>query len=140
MEVVNIVNLLITRPTDKKILAVKRSPKDNIFGGMYALPGGKMEKNETILETAKRELFEEAGVELVDMEESPCVLSQVTDVGKTYNIGIYNASIADDKFKPADKDIVYARYIETTTLISSLKKHHYPADQIELLEQFFSRT
>lgn len=43
---------------DKRILLIKRT--DN---NMWGIPGGSMELGETFEETAKRELFEETGVE-----------------------------------------------------------------------------
>lgn len=48
---------------EDKILLVKR--KGHPYIGRYALPGGFADENETIEETAKRELMEETGVENV---------------------------------------------------------------------------
>ncbi|MEI6462311.1 MAG: NUDIX domain-containing protein [bacterium] len=56
------------RKGDKFLLA-KRSSKDSQAGGMWALPGGKVDEDkgpEVIENTLKRELVEEVGVEIKD--------------------------------------------------------------------------
>lgn len=47
-----------------KILLLKRSPQ-NFSGETWCLPGGKREAGESRLEGAKRELYEECGIELL---------------------------------------------------------------------------
>jgi ADP-ribose pyrophosphatase YjhB (NUDIX family) len=51
---------------DGKILLVKRNKK-LIEGGKWGLTGGYMELNETIVEAAKREVYEESGWEIKDL-------------------------------------------------------------------------
>jgi len=46
---------------DNKLLCIKLSDKD---GNYYILPGGGQEKNETFIETLKRECLEELGAEI----------------------------------------------------------------------------
>ncbi|PJD98334.1 MAG: NUDIX hydrolase [Parachlamydia sp.] len=50
-----------------KVALIKR--KKNPFIGMWAIPGGFMEGNETVEETALRELKEETGIEDVYLEQ-----------------------------------------------------------------------
>jgi 8-oxo-dGTP diphosphatase len=52
---------------DRQILLIKR--KNFPFQGMWALPGGFMEINETLEETAIRELEEETGLKNVDLQQ-----------------------------------------------------------------------
>ena len=44
-----------------KLLCIRKSDKDGYY---YLLPGGGQEKNETFIETVKRECFEEIGAEI----------------------------------------------------------------------------
>lgn len=51
---------------DRKILLGKRK---NAFGeGYYSMPAGHIEKGETVLECAKRELLEETGIDADEFE------------------------------------------------------------------------
>jgi 8-oxo-dGTP pyrophosphatase MutT (NUDIX family) len=49
---------------DNKYLILKRSDKEIAFPGKWAIPGGKVEKGQGILETLRREIKEEAGIEV----------------------------------------------------------------------------
>ena len=50
-----------------KILLCKRNNLGS-FPGMWSIPGGKLEENETTQEGAKREFFEETAVDIDDQE------------------------------------------------------------------------
>lgn len=57
---------IVIMDVDHKILFGKRQ---NVFGdGTWGLPGGHMKLGESIFECAKREVFEEVGVEIRDVE------------------------------------------------------------------------
>jgi len=49
---------------DKRILIVRRI-SNNYMGGMFELPGGGVEDDESIEETIKRETLEETGLKIV---------------------------------------------------------------------------
>ena len=51
---------------DGRLLIVRRIP-DGFMGGNYELPGGGVDKQETILEGIKRETLEETGLEVIDV-------------------------------------------------------------------------
>jgi len=50
-----------------KFLIIKRSLNEIAFPGKWSFPGGKLERGENIMETLKREVKEEAGL---DIEEN----------------------------------------------------------------------
>lgn len=52
---------------DDKVLLCKRNNLGS-FPGMWSIPGGKMEENESSQESAKREFFEETAVDIGDKE------------------------------------------------------------------------
>lgn len=52
---------------DNKILLCKRNNMGS-FPGMWSIPGGKMEENESSQESAKREFFEETAVDINDRD------------------------------------------------------------------------
>mgnify|MGYP003976956331 FL=1 len=47
-----------------KILVVKRRNDEIAFPGKWTVPGGKVERGQTILEALKREVYEEVGLEI----------------------------------------------------------------------------
>ena len=50
-----------------KVLLCKRNNQGS-FPGMWSIPGGKLEENETTQEGAKREFFEETNVDISDAD------------------------------------------------------------------------
>jgi 8-oxo-dGTP diphosphatase len=63
------VDVAIFRPFDgeNQILLIQRA--HDPFKGMFALPGGFMEINESLEEAAKRELFEETGIKDIQLTQ-----------------------------------------------------------------------
>jgi len=60
------ITAIIKNSTKDKILVVKRHKNEIAFPGKWAFPGGKTECGETILDTLKREVLEEVGIEIED--------------------------------------------------------------------------
>jgi len=51
---------------DKKILIVKKSLSEKIDAGLWTIPGGKIKKNESIINGLKREVKEEVNLDILD--------------------------------------------------------------------------
>mgnify|MGYP006293465201 CR=1 FL=1 len=58
------VTALIKNQDEEKFLVVKRHEDEVAYPGKWALPGGKLERGETVMETLKREVKEEADLEI----------------------------------------------------------------------------
>ncbi len=58
--------LFLLYPKKEKIFTVliQRKLYDGVHGGQISFPGGRIEENETLEQTAKRETFEEIGVDI----------------------------------------------------------------------------
>jgi len=53
---------------DNKILLEKRKDTEDNYAGLWAFPGGHKEANESIVETLRREMKEELGIEIIEHE------------------------------------------------------------------------
>jgi len=53
---------------DKKILIVKKSSLEKIDAGLWTVPGGKIEKNEPIIDGLKREIKEEVNLDVCNYQ------------------------------------------------------------------------
>jgi len=49
---------------NKKLLIVKKSPYEKVDGGLWTIPGGKIESNEGIINGLKREIKEEVNLDI----------------------------------------------------------------------------
>ena len=59
--------VLVSREPRPRVLLIRR--KHEPYGGAWALPGGFVEEGERLIEAARRELKEETGVAVEDLEQ-----------------------------------------------------------------------
>jgi len=63
------ITAVIKNQAEDKFLILKRSDQEIAFPGKWAFPGGKIEKEQTIMETLRREVKEETGLDITDYKE-----------------------------------------------------------------------
>ena len=93
---------IVTREAEPRVLLIRR--KKEPFAGSYALPGGFVEENERLADAARRELVEETGVTVSDLEQ----LYTVGDPGRDprgWTVSVaYLAQVAPDALTPVAAD------------------------------------
>ncbi len=90
------------RQDELQILLIKR--KKDPFKGMYALPGGFVEDNEKVEDTASRELYEETGVKNIFLKKFDVYSEPGRDPrGRVVTVA-FIALISSDKIKLKSKD------------------------------------
>lgn len=58
------ITALIKNREGTKVLIVKRSQKEIAYPGKWAFPGGKVERGQSVMETLRREVKEEVGLDI----------------------------------------------------------------------------
>ncbi|MEN8253740.1 MAG: NUDIX hydrolase [Patescibacteria group bacterium] len=124
------INLLVFNLEKTKILAVKRSQNDLDFGGMWALPGGRVEK-ESLWKAARRELYEETGLQLKRMSSKNFFSANPILRGIMINIIVRIAEIENYSPKSWDKDIEKVDWIIPQKLIQSFKSFDISDKEIQ---------
>lgn len=100
---------------DGKILMAKRTKKP--FTGFWSFPGGHVDKGETALQAAHRELKEETGLN-AEIEKEVHYSEQEVDIGHRHLIHVFRAKIIGGKEKAGDdvKDMQWFTLDEIKTL------------------------
>lgn len=113
------------------LLAVKRAESDSAFGGMWGLPGGGVNDDETIDSAAARELKEETNL-IIDHISSESFLELTLTIKKTpIHLIVKFASIKPGDPRPNDKDIETVSWITPDKLVHSFKAFGVPAEAIK---------
>jgi ADP-ribose pyrophosphatase YjhB (NUDIX family) len=120
-----VVNVVVYRESDQKCLILKRSTREIVHPGKWAVPGGKLEWNDldlahptrlngdvidfedAVAKLMEREVFEEAGVEIQDQvyylndmafirpDEIPVVLIKFAAIYKSGQVKVEKGSFDD---------------------------------------------
>ncbi len=77
---------LIFLTCQDKVLLLKGAPDKHLWAGLYNGIGGHIERGEDVLTAARRELFEETGLKILDLWLCGTV---TVDTGENIGIGIY---------------------------------------------------
>jgi 8-oxo-dGTP diphosphatase len=124
--------LLYHHKTLPEILLIQR--KNNPFMNCWALPGGFIEMEETLMESALRELKEETGIELSQLEQ----FATYGDPGRDpreRNISIVYFSLLKNKLEPqAGDDARKARWFPIKDIPDMAFDHN------KIIQDFISKT
>lgn len=134
-----LVNVFIADKVNRKFLAVKRSSRDKLFGGMWVLPGGKIEKGETPFKAAFREITEETGMKLTRLAKTPIITSKLNIGYYQAEIEVYKGEVEGSRLSPQDSDIQEAAWVSSSDLLASLKEFKYPDREIKKMETFLKK-
>lgn len=74
---------------NQKVLTVKYG-NDNIKAGYFEIPGGKIEEGETPEQTAKREVYEETGIKVNNLNYSGNMIVEYPD--RIFNFELFNTN------------------------------------------------
>ena len=86
----NYVGALMLR--DRNILLGRRSKYKKIYPGSWDVIGGSIEPNETPPAALVREVFEELGVEVVEMTLAGTVSGLIAGVDRPFNLRLYRVT------------------------------------------------
>ena len=93
---------VVTREAKPRVLLIQR--KKDPFAGTWALPGGFVDENEKLADAARRELLEEAGVAVDDLEQHYTAGDPGRDPrGWTVSV-VYLARVQPNELKPIAAD------------------------------------
>lgn len=110
------VDAVIFKKTDSgyQILFIKR--KNDPFKGKWALPGGFVDENEDLFDAANRELLEETGVKVVQLEQLAAFGKPGRDP-RQHTVSIAYTGFADEDAKAiAADDADEAQWFSIDTL------------------------
>ncbi len=116
---------------DNKILIGKRK-ESQMLGGLWEFPGGKQEKNESLHQTAIREIREETGLDVEILSEYPKIKHTYTHLKITLHA--YNCRIIAGR--PQPRSATELKWID----LSEVKHHPFPKANINLLEHIKTQT
>ena len=107
--------------------------KDN---GAWSIPKGRNGHEEDLLATARREVKEETGRNLVIISSEPVLVTSPMLLGQQIKLYIFEGEIDDGDFNPSDSDISGVHWVDPKTFIDSLRKFGYPESEFPKFEEF----
>jgi 8-oxo-dGTP pyrophosphatase MutT (NUDIX family) len=98
-------SVIVLRPAPLEVLLLKRHEKSSFVPNAWVFPGGIAEEGESMRETAARETFEEAGLQL-DPESLVATSRWITPVGipKRFDTWFFLAKVDRDAQVTIDHD------------------------------------
>lgn len=94
--------LIVTTEREPRVLLIRR--KHDPFAGRWAIPGGFVDMDESLEAAAKRELFEETGVRVAQVQQLYTFGDPKRDPrGRVISV-VYLARVASNRVKPHAAD------------------------------------
>ena len=122
----NIVHVAVAviKNNEGQYFIAKRSQESH-QGGLWEFPGGKVEKNETVFDALKRELFEEIGITLI--KATPLIQINHDYDDKSVYLDVFNIdNFTEDAFGKEGQEI---RWIDK----SAFSFYEFPAANIPII-------
>lgn len=101
----------VIRNAEGKILLLKRSEREIAYPGMFTFPGGKVEGNDTVEETLRKEVQEEAGLTLKPGQVLLKDKSFVRPDGQTVKVFSYLCSVKNPSPVVISDDFTEYRWV-----------------------------
>lgn len=110
MQALVVVKSVIINHVMKKALLIRRSLNDEVGGGVWESPGGKVEEGETLEEGIIREVFEETGLNVVPERFLYASLDEIC--GKKMIFVVYLCSTAEEKAVLSSREHSEYRWVD----------------------------
>ncbi|MCX6764545.1 MAG: NUDIX hydrolase [Candidatus Nealsonbacteria bacterium] len=123
----NIVNAIILK--DNKLLTIKR--KIDPWPGMYGLPGGHIEEEENRIESLKRELKEEIGLEIKVNGSDFLGIETLRHESREFKIFFYKAEIVGGEEKSQKEEVEEIKWFGFDDFVQNLKEFKFSPDYIK---------
>lgn len=108
----------VIRNDEGKILVLKRSEREIAYPGQFTFPGGKVEGNDTIEETLRKEVDEEAGLKLMPGKVLLKDKSFIRPDGQTVKVFSYLCRVEDTSRVTISDDFTEYRWVALAELAS----------------------
>lgn len=133
--IVEVVAAVILRPDGQFLLT--RRPGGKIYSGYWEFPGGKVEKNESLLHALERELWEELGIQL--RHAYPWITRVFTYSHATVRLHFFRVVEWEGKLSPREKQGLFWQLPHQVT-VSPILPANGPILQALLLPPVYAIT
>lgn len=101
----------VIRNTEGKYLVLKRSEREIAFPGLFCFPGGKVEGDDTVEETLRKEIAEEAGLQMKPRKFLLKDTSFIRPDGQTVKVFTYLCEVEDAGHVTISDDFTEYRWV-----------------------------
>ena len=129
-----IVNAIIKK--EDGVLTIKR--KKDPWRGMYGLPGGHVEKNESNVKALRREVREETGFEIEVKEldfKGSCKLNYFS---KGFEVYFYFVKIVSGKEKIQSEEVEEIKWLDLGDFFDNLREHGLSKKEVDSIKKIVS--